>query len=380
MERGLYTPDHEAFRRSVRTFVDREVSPRLDDWERDQIIDRQVWSAAGAHGLIGLNIPEELGGAGPVDYRFRTVLIEELARCSATSLAAGLALQDDIVVPYIVELGTREQQERWLPPLAAGEAIGAVAMTEPGTGSDLRGIRTRATEVPGGWKLSGSKTFITNGIQSDLVIVVARTETGGGTHSLLVVERDMPGFRRGRKLAKVGLHAQDTAELFFDDVFVPQENLLGTIGGGMAQLRSLLPLERLGIAVQAVAQARVILDLTIAYTRERQAFGQAIADFQNTRFELAEMETEVLVAQSFVDRAILALNDASLDEVDAAHAKWWASDMQNRVIDRCLQLHGGYGYMTEYPVARAFQDARVQRIYGGTNEIMKHIIARSICG
>lgn len=379
MERGLYTADHEAFRGSVRTFVGREVTPNLDNWEREQMVDRRVWVAAGNHGLIGLNIPENLGGAGPVDYRFRNVLMEELARCSATSLAAGLALQDDIAIPYIVELGTSEQQERWLPEMAAGKLIGAVAMTEPGTGSDLRGIRTKATEVSGGWRLSGSKTFITNGIQSDLVIVVAQTETSGGTHSLLVVERDMPGFRRGRKLAKVGLHAQDTAELFFDEVFVPQENVLGSVGGGMAQLRSLLPLERLGIAAQAVAQARVILDGTIEYTRDRRAFGQAIADFQNTRFELAEMETEVLVTRAFVDKAILALNDGSLDEVDAAHAKWWATDMQNRVIDRCLQLHGGYGYMTEYPVARAFQDARVQKIYGGTNEIMKHIIARSVC-
>ena len=381
MKRELYNSDHEAFRGAVQTFVARHVEPRLGTWEEQRIIDREVWTEAGRSGLIGLNIPESMGGATPVDYRFRNVLIEELAAVHATSLAAGFALQDDIAIPYFVELGTPEQHERWLPGMAAGELIGAVAMTEPGTGSDLRGIRTKAQAAEGGWIVNGSKTFITNGIQSDVVVVVANTgEIGSGSLSLLVIERAMDGFRRGRKLDKIGLHAQDTSELVFEDVFVPTENLLGSIGGGMAQLKSLLPLERLGIAAQAVAQARVVLDLTIEYTRQRHAFGQPISGFQNTRFELAEMETEVLITQTFVDRAILALNNGTLSDVDAAHAKWWSTDVQNRVIDRCLQLHGGYGYMTEYPVARAFQDARVQRIYGGTNEIMKHIIARSVCG
>ncbi|MFT4287948.1 acyl-CoA dehydrogenase family protein [Nocardioides sp.] len=382
MRRELYDADHESFRTVVAEFVDREVTPNLERWDEQRLIDRETWLAAGKQGLIGLAAPEEFGGGGGADYRFRAVLLEELARVHATSLASSFSLQDDIAIPYIREIGTAEQQRRWLPRMAAGELIGAIAMTEPGTGSDLKGIRTSAKQVSGGWVVNGAKTFITNGIHSDLVITVARTdpEGGSGGFSLLVVERDMPGFSRGRKLKKVGLHAQDTAELVYEDVFVPDENVLGEIGGGFGQLRAMLPLERLSIAVHALAVSEAILAETIDYVRDRHAFGQRVADFQNTQFELAEMQTEVSISRVFVDRAILALNAGELTEVDAAMAKWWGADLQNRVIDRCLQLHGGYGFMLEYPVGRAYQDARIQRIFGGANEIMKQIIGRSIVG
>ena len=381
MKRRLYTEDHEAFREVVAEFVDREVEPNLTRWDSQGIIDRDVWLAAGKQGLLGLAAPEEHGGAGG-DYRFRNVVLEELARVFATSLASSFSLQDDIAIPYITEIGSDEQKRRWLPPMIAGEVIGAIAMTEPGTGSDLQGIRTSARQVEGGWVLNGAKTFITNGINSDLVITVARTDPTGGARgfSLFVVERQMEGFSRGRKLEKVGLHAQDTAELVYEDVFVPDANVLGEIGGGFGQLKTMLPLERLSIAAHAVAVAEAILEDTIRYTRERTAFGQRIADFQNTQFELAEMRTEVDIARVYVDQTILSFNAGELTHVDAAEAKWWTSDLQNKVIDRCLQLHGGYGFMLEYPVGRAYQDARIQRIFGGSNEIMKMIIGRKIVG
>jgi alkylation response protein AidB-like acyl-CoA dehydrogenase len=382
MKRELYDADHEAFRSVVREFVDREVVPNLERWDEQCLIDRETWTAAGKQGIVGLAAPEEYGGGGGEDYRFRAVLMEELARVHATALASSFSLQDDIAIPYIKEIGTPEQQQRWLPGMAAGETIGAIAMTEPGTGSDLKGIRCAAKKVDGGWVLNGAKTFITNGIQSDLVITVARTDPEGGPRgfSLLVVERDMAGFSRGRKLKKVGLHAQDTAELVFEDVLVPEENVLGEIGGGFGQLKAMLPLERLSIAVHALAVSEAILADTLTYVRDREAFGQRVADFQNTQFELAEMHTEVTIGRIYVDHAILALNAGELTGVDAAQAKWWAADLQNKVIDRCLQLHGGYGFMIEYPVGRAYQDARIQRIFGGTNEIMKQIIGRSLVG
>ncbi|MBL3668104.1 acyl-CoA dehydrogenase family protein [Streptomyces sp. M2CJ-2] len=382
MRRGLYTADHEEFREVVAEFVRREVAPNLERWDEQRLIDRDVWLAAGEQGLLGLAAPEEHGGAALSDYRYRNVVQEELAKVFASSLASGFSLQDDIAIPYLTSLGTEEQKKRWLPGMAAGKLIGAIAMTEPGTGSDLRGIKTSGTRVDGGWLVNGSKTFITNGIQSDVVIVVVRTDPEGGSQgfSLLVVERDMPGFTRGRKLAKVGLHAQDTAELFFDDVFVPDSHVLGTVGGGFGQLVSHLPLERLSIAAHALALADAVLADTIEYTQQRVAFGQPIADFQNTRFELAELSTELDVTRAFVDRAVLAHGEDDLTVVDAAKAKWWATEVQNRVVDRCLQLHGGYGYMLEYPVARAFQDSRIQKIFGGTNEIMKQIIGRDLIG
>jgi alkylation response protein AidB-like acyl-CoA dehydrogenase len=299
MDRDLYTTDHEAFRRTVAEFIAREVTPNLKRWDEERIVDRDVWLAAGEHGVIGLSAPEELGGGGGKDYRFRSVVIEELAKVYATSLSFNFALQDDIAIPYISAIGTSEQKARWIPGLASGESIAAIAMTEPNTGSDLRGVRTAGRRVDGGWIVNGAKTFITNGIQSDLVITVVRTDPEGGSRgfSLLVVERDMAGFSRGRKLDKVGLHAQDTAELFFDDVFVPDGNVLGEIGGGFRQLTEMLPLERLSIAVEAVSAAEVILSDTISYTTQRVAFGQRIADFQNTRFQLAEMKTELAIAR-----------------------------------------------------------------------------------
>jgi long-chain-acyl-CoA dehydrogenase len=380
VDRRLYDEDHETFRRTVAAFVDREVSPHLARWDDQRLVDRSCWEAAGRQGIIGLGIPEQYGGAGLTDYRFRNVVQEELARVYAAALASGFSLQDDIAAPYLVELGTDEQRERWLPGMAAGRLIAAIAMTEPGAGSDLQGIRTAGRRVDGGWRVNGAKTFITNGIQSDLVITVVRTDPGGGPHgfTLMVVERDAPGFGRGRQLAKMGLHAQDTAELVYQDVFVPDDQVLGSIGGGLRQLKRLLPLERLSIAAHALASADVVLRDTVRYVRDRQAFGQPVADFQHTRFELAEMSTELQVARAFFDQCVRALDEGDLTEVDAAHAKWWTTEMQNRVIDRCLQLHGGYGYMLEYPVSRAFQDARVQRIFGGTNEIMKHIIGRAV--
>jgi alkylation response protein AidB-like acyl-CoA dehydrogenase len=383
MKRNLYTQDHEEFRTVVREFVEREVVGNIERWEEDRLIDRDTWVAAGKQGIIGLSAAEEYGGAGQQrDYRYRTVVLEEMARVHATSLSSSFSLQDDIAIPYIQSLGTDEQKQRWLPRMVAGELIGAIAMTEPGTGSDLRGIRTSGRKVDGGWVVNGAKTFITSGIHADLVITVVRTNPEGGSRgfSLLVVERDMPGFTRGRKLKKVGLHGQDTAELAFDDVFVPDENLLGELGGGFGQLVHHLPLERLSIAAHAVAASDSILAATVAYTDERVAFGQPIADFQNTRFVLADVATELDVTRAFVDKAVLAFNGNDLTGVDAAKAKLWASEMQNRVVDKCLQLHGGYGFMLEYPVGRAYQDARIQRIFGGASEIMRQIIGRDLFG
>jgi long-chain-acyl-CoA dehydrogenase len=382
MDRGLYDGDHEAFRAVVREFVDREVRPNLLRWDEAHLIDREVWLAAGKQGVIGLPVPEHYGGAGSADFRYRCVVMEELAQAGATSVSSGFGLQDDIAMPYLIDLCTEEQARRWLPPMATGECIGAIAMTEPGAGSDLQGIRTTAVRDGSDWVINGAKTFITNGILSDLVIVVARTDPSASARgiSLIVVERGAPGFSRGRKLDKLGLVAQDTAELFFDDVRVPAGNLLGTEGGGFIHLMERLPRERMSIAVMAVAATRAALGWTIEYTRQRTAFGQPIAAFQNTQFELASCVTEFEVLEAYVDKAVLALNAGTLSAVDAAKAKLWGTEVQNRVIDRCLQLFGGYGYMNEYPIARAFADARVQRIYGGTSEIMKTIIGRDVTG
>jgi alkylation response protein AidB-like acyl-CoA dehydrogenase len=399
MQRDLFTDDHEAYRTTVREFLAREVLPHYQRWEAEHLIDRSVWLAAGRTGLIGLAVPREFGGAGEPDYRYRVVLSEEIARSATASLGAGFGLQDDIITPYLLDLATPEQKRRWLPGMADGSLIGAIAMTEPGTGSDLQGIRTSAVPVPvpagggrdgdrdrdgdvdvDGWILNGRKTFITSGIHADLVIVAARTDPTAGSRgfSLLVVERGTPGFERGRKLDKVGLHGQDTAELSFTDVRVPAANLLGTQGAGLAHLMERLPRERLSIAVSAVAAARAAFDWTLSYAYERTAFGRPIGDFQHSRFVLAEMDTEIDVTQAYVDKAVLALNAGTLTAVEAAKAKWWASELQKRVVDRCVQLHGGYGYMLEYPIARAYLDSRVQTIYGGTTEIMKEIIGRDL--
>ncbi|MFI0961336.1 acyl-CoA dehydrogenase family protein [Streptomyces sp. NPDC021080] len=382
MERGLYTEEHEQFRSVVREFVTREVQPHLDEWDERQCTGRDVWLAAGKQGVIGLTAPEEFGGPGLNDWRFRNVVYEELMRVGAASLASSFSLQDDILGPYVADMGTPEQKQRWLPGMAAGELIMAVAMTEPGTGSDLKGVRTHAKRAPGGWILNGAKTFISSGQQADLVCVVTKTDPAGGTDafSLLVVEAGMPGFSRGRNLKKVGLWAQDTSELSFSDVFVPDENLLGVEGAGFRQLMKHLPLERLAIAAGAVASASAALDWTVAYVKERCAFGQPLGGFQNTQFALADMAADIEAARSLLDRCIMAHNAGTFTTVDAATVKLFTTEVQARVVDKCVQLHGGYGYMLEYPIARAYLDARVQRIYGGANEIQRQIIGRSLTG
>ena len=371
-------PEHLAFREMVREFVEKEIAPFHAQWEVDGQVDRAVWTAAGRLGLLGIDVPEEYGGGGVRDFRYQALLSEEVMRVGATGI--GFALHNDVVAPYLLGLATEEQKRRWLPGFCSGELITAIAMTEPEAGSDLQAVRTHARRDGDAYVLNGMKTFITNGVLADLVVVVARTEPGQGARglSLLVVERGMPGFTRGRKLEKIGMRAQDTAELFFDDVRVPAANLLGRPGRGFLYLANNLPQERLGIAAYAVAAAETAFEQTLAYCKERTAFGQAIGGFQHVRFELAEMATELDVARTYVDRAITELNAGRLSAVDAAKAKWWATDVQRRVLDRCVQLHGGYGYMRETPVARAFVDNRVHPIYGGTNEIMKEIIGRDL--
>ncbi|MGW4124966.1 acyl-CoA dehydrogenase family protein [Nocardia sp. NPDC004711] len=380
MHRGLYEPDHEAYRETVRAFLEREVVPHKDKWDEDHWIDREVYRKAAAAGLYGLEIAEEYGGSGVHDYRYRMVVCEEVSRINALSFNLTVSLQDDLVLHYLLDLTNDEQKQRWLPGFAAGEIIGALAMTEPGAGSDLRGIRTSAVRDGDHWIINGQKTFISSGIMADLVVVAARTDPAAGSRgfSLFVVERDTPGFGRGRKLDKIGLPGQDTAELFFENARVPQANLLGEEGNGLQYLMSHLPRERLGVTAKALATTRAILDQTIEYCKQRRAFGQPISDFQHVRFELAEMETEVDLAEAYTDKSVLAYNAGELDPIDAAKGKWYVSELQKRVVDRCLQLHGGYGYMTEYPVAKAYIDTRIQTIYGGTTEIMKELIGRAI--
>ncbi|HUR15473.1 MAG TPA: acyl-CoA dehydrogenase family protein [Mycobacteriales bacterium] len=378
MQRLRDEPEHDAFRQSVRAFCDKQIAPRHKEWEEAGIVDRGLWLEAGKQGLLGTDVPEEYGGGGIKDFRYNCVVAEEVVRVGGSGV--GFTLHNDVVAPYLLKLGTEEQKQRWLPGFCSGELITAIAMTEPGTGSDLQGIKTSARRDGDGWVINGSKTFITNGINSDLVIVVAQTdpEAGAKGFSLFVVERGMPGFERGRNLEKVGLKAQDTSELFFDDVRVPGTNLLGTEGAGFLHLMDCLPQERLSIAVVAVAAARKVLDLTVAYCKERKAFGRPIGSFQNSRFVLAELETEVSIAEHFLDRAILEHNAGRFEIKDAAMAKWWTTELQKRVVDSCLQLHGGYGYMLEFPVAKAYLDSRIQTIYGGTTEIMKEIVGRSL--
>jgi alkylation response protein AidB-like acyl-CoA dehydrogenase len=378
LARTLFTPEHDQFRQAVRRFVQKEVVPHYDQWEKDGCVSRDLWRKAGAQGLLGVNLPEAYGGGEANDFRYSTIIIEELMAANASGV--GFSLHSDVAAPYLVTYTTDAQKARWLPGLCSGDLILAIAMTEPGAGSDLAGVRTTALRDGDSYILNGQKTFITNGLLSDLVIVVAKTDPSAGRKgiSLLVVERGMEGFRRGRKLEKVGLHAQDTAELFFDDVRVPATNLLGEEGQGFAYLMSNLPQERLTIAIKAVAACEFGLAVTSEYCHARQAFGQPIGSFQASRFALAEMQTETQVARVFVDRCVEVLNRGELSNEAAAMAKWWTTELEGRVLDRCLQLHGGYGYMLEYPIARAFLDARVQRIYGGTNEIMKEIIGRSM--
>ncbi|MFD8508236.1 acyl-CoA dehydrogenase family protein [Streptomyces sp. NPDC059687] len=380
MKRQIYSAEHEAFRETVRVFLAKEVLPHYERWERDGVVSRAVWRAAGKQGLLGLAVPEEYGGGGTPDFRYSAVLVEEFTRAGASGLAIGL--HNDIIGPYLTGLATEEQKRRWLPGFCDGSIITAIAMTEPGAGSDLQGIRTRAEDRGDHWLLNGSKTFISNGILADLVIVVAKTTPAGGAHglSLLVVERGAEGFERGRNLDKIGQKAQDTAELFFHDVRVPKDNLLGDLHGAFGHLMTNLAQERLNIAVAGIAAAEHLLEITTEYVKEREAFGRPLARLQHIRFEVAEMATECAVTRAFLDRCIADHADGGLDAVHASMAKWWATELQKRVADRCLQLHGGYGYMTEHRVARAFTDGRIQTIYGGTTEIMKEIIGRSLLG
>jgi alkylation response protein AidB-like acyl-CoA dehydrogenase len=378
VQRQIFTEEHHAFRETVRTFLTKEVLPHYEQWEKDGIVSREAWLAAGRQGLLGLAVPEEYGGGGNTDFRYSAVLAEEFTRAGTPGLALGL--HNDIIGPYLTGLATDEQKRRWLPGFCGGETITAIAMTEPGAGSDLQGIRTTAEDKGDHWLLNGSKTFISNGILADLVVVVAKTTPEGGAKglSLIVVERGAEGFERGRNLDKIGQKSQDTAELFFNDVRVPKENLLGERDGAFIHLMTNLAQERMGIAVAGIAAAEHLLEITTRYVKEREAFGRPLAKLQHIRFEIAEMATECAVTRAFLDRCIVDHSDGTLDAVHASMAKWWATELQKRVADRCLQLHGGYGYMTEYPIARAFTDGRIQTIYGGTTEIMKEIIGRSL--
>ncbi|NSC24766.1 acyl-CoA dehydrogenase [Streptomyces albus subsp. chlorinus] len=375
MKRRILTEGHEAFRLTVRTFLAQQVEPYYAQWERDGIVSREAWRAAG-QGLLGTAVPQEYGGGGEPDFRYAVVLAEEFTRAGAPGLAIGL--HNDIVGPYPTSLATPEQKRRRLPGFCTGETITAIAMTGSGAGSDLQGIRTAAQDKDDHWLPNGSKTFISNGILADLV-VVARTTPEGGAHGLspLVVERGMAGFERGRNPDKIGQKAQDTAELFFHDVRVPKENLLGELNGAFAHLTAHLAQERMAIAVAGITAAEHLLELTTAYVDERTAFGRPLAKLQHIRFEIAEMATECAVTRAFLDRCIEEHTAGELDAVHASMAKWWATELQKRVADRCLLLHGGYGYTNEYPVAKAFTDGRTQTIYGGTTEIMKEIIGRS---
>ncbi|HET6625647.1 MAG TPA: acyl-CoA dehydrogenase family protein [Nocardioidaceae bacterium] len=376
--RELFDPEHEAFRRTVAVFLDKEVVPHHEQWERDGVVSREVWLAAGRQGLLGFDVDEEYGGGGTSDFRYNLVLAEEMTARGVHG--PGFSLHNDIIVPYLTGLGTEEQKRRWLPGCCDGELITAIAMTEPGAGSDLQGIRTTAVDKGDHYVLNGSKTFISNGILSDLVVVVARTDPEAGAQgiSLLVVERGMTGFERGRNLDKIGQHAQDTAELFFDNVEVPKANLLGAEGTGFVSLMVNLPQERLSIAMTAAAACEAVLKMSLDYAKDREAFGRPIAKFQHNRFLLAEMATETHIARVFIDDCVRRHNRGELDASHASMAKWWTTELQKKLVDQAVQLHGGYGYMREYPVARAFLDSRVQTIYGGTTEIQKEIIGRSL--
>lgn len=380
MKRDLYEAEHLAFAESFRSFVAKEISPHYLDWETAGIAPRELYVAAGRHGFLGMAIPEQYGGGGSSDFRFNAVIAEELARAGIGGAGLGLTLHNDITTPYFTDIANDEQRERWLPGIASGELVTAIAMTEPGTGSDLAGISTTAHRDGDVYVVNGSKTFITNGINSDLVIVAVKTdpEARHSGMTLLVVERGTEGFDRGRNLDKIGMHSQDTAELYFSDARVPVTNRLGDEGRAFDYLTSNLAQERLSIAVTGVATARAAVDWTVDYVTERRAFGSTIGSFQNTKFVLAEQKTAVEVAQAYVDKCIIALNVDELTAADASAAKFWCTELQKRVVDACLQLFGGYGYMSEYPIARAYADARVTTIYGGTTEVMKTIVAKDM--
>ena len=380
--RTLYVDEHEQFRSAFRSWLDREVVPNHEQYERDGITPRELWLAAGSHGFLGLTVPEQYGGGGTDDYRFAAVMQEEVSYTGVIGSANGFTLHNDIVLPYFIGLCDDEQKARWLPRMVSGECITAIAMTEPNTGSDLANIRTTAVRHGDTYVVNGSKTFITNGINSDAVIVAVKTDPDAKHRgmSLLVIERGMKGFERGRNLDKLGMHAQDTAELFFTDVEVPVANLLGEEGKGFYYLMLNLAQERLGMAVGAMGVCQAAMDQTLAYTKERKAFGQPVGQFQHNKFLLAELSTEVQIGQVYVDRCVELHCVGQLSPEQAAAAKFWTTELQNKVVDRCLQLHGGYGYMLEYPIARAWADSRIQTIYGGTSEIMREIVGRAITG
>jgi acyl-CoA dehydrogenase len=379
IERSLFNTDHQAFRDSFRRFVEKEITPFHEGWEEQGFVDRDVWRKAGENGFLCMSLPEEYGGAG-ADKLYSVAQMEEIARAGVSGI--GFGLHSEIVAPYILHYGTEVQKKHYLPRLATGDMVGAIAMSEPAAGSDLQGVKTTAIKSADGshYVLSGSKTFITNGWHADLVIVVAKTDPAAGAKgtSLFLVEQGMAGFSKGKRLKKLGMKAQDTSELFFDNVKVPLENLLGGEGKGFICLMEQLPWERLQIAISAVAAAQAAIDWTVQYVKDRKVFGQAVASYQNTRYTLAELQTEVQVARVFVDKCCELVCEDRLDTATASMAKYWCSDLQCKVMDECVQLHGGYGYMWEYPITRAYADARVQRIYGGTNEIMKEVISRAM--
>lgn len=379
MSRLTYTHEHHQFRELVRDFVRQTVAPNHESWERDGQWDRSLFIEAGKLGLLGFSVPEHLGGPGVDDFRYNAIVIDELQRAGAAAEAIAFTLQNDVVLPYLTDLTTPEQQQRWLPGVVTGETVLGIGMTEPGTGSDLAGIRTTAVRDGDDYVVNGAKTFISNGQVGDLFVIAVRTSPDRHQGlSLLVVDADTPGFSRGRNLEKIGLHAQDTSELTFTDMRVPKENLLESEGRGFYQLMKNLPQERLALGVGAVAAAETILAATLDYVRDRTAFGSPIASFQHSQFVLAELATEIDVARTYLDDCLAEHLEGELTAARAARLKWWTTDLQVRTADRCLQLHGGYGYMREYSVARAFVDARIQTIYGGTNEIMKTIIAKDL--
>ena len=366
------------FQNSMREFLKHEVVPNHEEWEKDGHVPKDIWLKAGENDFLGIDVPEKYGGSGIDDFRYNSVVIEEVWRAGTTCLT--FSVTNDLVIPYLLRYANEEQKERWFPKLCSGETISALAMTEPSAGSDFAAIRTTAKLDGNHYILNGQKTFITNGVTSDLVIVACKTNPDAGHKgmSLLVLERGMEGIERGKEFKKIGLKGQDTAELFFTDVKVPKENLLGQENQGFYYMMKNLPQERMSIAVSALAATETILDYTIEYCKERKAFGKPIGNFQNSRFKLAEMKTEAEIGRIYIDDCIKKLNEKKLTAEQGAMAKWWASDLQVRVADQCLQLHGGYGYILEYPIARAFADARIQPIWGGTNEIMKEIIGRSL--
>lgn len=379
MQRIIFNEDHDAFRASAKEYCDRSLVPRMEQFLEEKTIDRAAWLEAGKQGFLGLDVPEEYGGSSVGDYRFNAVFAEEVSKVSA-SLSSCFGIHYDCSAPYLVDLGTEEQKQRWLPKFCSGELIAAIGMTEPSGGSDLAALKTTAKRVDGGWTVNGSKTFITNGDMADLVITAARTDPSKGAKgiTLFAIEEGMDGFARGRKLDKVGQTESGTSELFFEDVFVPDENVLGEVDRGFIHMMERLAQERVGAAVSNIAHATQILDETVEYVKQRKAFGQAVGSFQYNKFLIAELVTKAEVTQAYVDNAVVAHDEDRLSAVDAAKAKWWSAQIQNEILDACVQLHGGYGYMNEYRVARAWRDARVTKIWAGSNEIMKELIGRDL--